>query len=62
MTFGGAPTLLQMAIADAAGEEADVAQSIFVTIFNLAVAGGGFVGGMMLNQLGANSFPWYSYY
>ncbi|PEP71589.1 MFS transporter [Bacillus wiedmannii] len=58
LTFGGAPTLLQTAIADAAGEGADVAQSIFVTIFNLAVAGGGFVGGMMLNQLGAGSFPW----
>ncbi|KFN02751.1 MFS transporter [Bacillus clarus] len=58
LTFGGAPILLQTAIADAAGEGADVAQSIFVTIFNLAVAGGGFVGGMMLNQLGAGSFPW----
>jgi predicted MFS family arabinose efflux permease len=57
LTFGGAPTLLQTAMADAAGEGADVAQSIFVTIFNLSVAGGGFVGGFMLNQTGAGSFP-----
>ncbi|MCY9545694.1 MFS transporter [Lysinibacillus xylanilyticus] len=58
LTFGGAPTLLQTAMADATGEGADVAQSIFVTIFNLSVAGGGFVGGLMLNQMGAGSFPW----
>lgn len=58
LTFGGAPTLLQTAMADVAGKDADVAQSIFVTIFNLSVAGGGFAGGLMLNQAGASSFPW----
>ncbi|MCM3340955.1 MFS transporter [Paenibacillus sp. MER TA 81-3] len=58
LTFGGAPTLLQTAIADAAGEGADVAQSMLVTIFNLAVAGGGIVGGLLLEQMGAGSFPW----
>lgn len=58
LTFGGAPTLLQTAMADATGEGADVAQSIFVTIFNLSVAGGGFIGGLVLNQAGAGSFPW----
>ncbi len=40
LTFGGAPTLLQTALADNAGEAADVAQSMLVTVFNLAVAGG----------------------
>ncbi|QHA07247.1 MFS transporter [Streptomyces broussonetiae] len=58
LTFGGAPTLLQTAIADAAGEGADVAQSMLVTIFNLAVAGGGLVGGVLLGAAGATSFPW----
>ncbi|GGV71594.1 MFS transporter [Streptomyces thermoviolaceus] len=58
LTFGGAPTLLQTAIADAAGEGADVAQSMLVTIFNLAVAGGGLVGGLLLETAGAAAFPW----
>ncbi|MFJ2606707.1 MFS transporter [Streptomyces sp. NPDC087425] len=58
LTFGGAPTLLQTALADAAGRAADTAQSIFVTVFNLAVAGGGLVGGILLNSTGTASFPW----
>jgi predicted MFS family arabinose efflux permease len=58
LTFGGAPTLLQTATADAAGEGADVAQSMLVTVFNLAVAGGGVVGGVLLESAGAASFPW----
>ncbi|MFG3346481.1 MFS transporter [Streptomyces sp. NPDC048018] len=58
LTFGGAPTLLQTSIADAAGDGADVAQSMLVTIFNLAVAGGGVVGGLLLESSGATSFPW----
>jgi predicted MFS family arabinose efflux permease len=57
LTFGGAPTLLQTAIADTAGDGADVAQSMLVTIFNLAVAGGGVVGGLLLEHAGPGSFP-----
>lgn len=57
-TFGGAPTLLQTALADTAGDDADVAQSMLVTIFNLAVAGGGVLGGVLLEALGPASFPW----
>ena len=58
LTFGGAPIMLQTALAGAAGENADVAQSMFVTIFNLAVAGGGVAGALLLNRIGAVSFPW----
>ncbi|WP_201615590.1 MFS transporter [Psychrobacter urativorans] len=58
VTFGGAPILLQTALAGAAGENADVAQSMFVTIFNLAVAGGGVAGALLLSRVGAVSFPW----
>lgn len=58
LTFGGAPTLLQTALADNAGEAADVAQSMLVTVFNLAVAGGGVVGGILLERQGAASLPW----
>lgn len=39
MTFGGAATLLQTALADAAGDGADVAQSMNVVVWNLAIAG-----------------------
>ncbi|MBM7775016.1 putative MFS family arabinose efflux permease [Actinokineospora baliensis] len=58
LTFGGAPTLLQTAIADSAGDSADVAQSMLVTVFNLAVAGGGAIGGVLLEWFGPDSFPW----
>ncbi|MFZ2843802.1 MFS transporter [Psychrobacter sp.] len=58
LTFGGAPIMLQTALAGAAGENADVAQSMFVTIFNLSVAGGGVAGALLLNRIGAVSFPW----
>jgi predicted MFS family arabinose efflux permease len=57
-TFGGAPTLLQTALADSAGEGADVAQSMFVTVFNSAVAAGGVIGGLLLDSTGAESIPW----
>lgn len=58
VTFGGAPTLLQTALAGAAGENADVAQSMFVTIFNLAIAAAGVAGALLLQSLGAMSLPW----
>ncbi|WP_206598003.1 MFS transporter [Sphingomonas sanguinis] len=58
LTFGGAPTLLQTALADCAGDHADVAQSILVTVFNLAVAGGGLTGGLVMDKIGASLLPW----
>lgn len=57
LSFGGAGTLYQNASANAAGEAADVAQSIFVTCWNIAIAGGGLVGGAMLTALGARYLP-----
>ncbi|AHV96683.1 sugar efflux transporter [Paenibacillus sabinae T27] len=58
LTFGGAATLLQTAIADAAGENADTAQSMLVTVWNLAIGGGGIIGAILLETLGVRSFPW----
>lgn len=58
LTFGGAATLLQTALADAAGDGADVAQSMCVTVWNCAIAGGGIVGGFLLETQGVASFPW----
>ncbi|MGU7781643.1 MFS transporter [Burkholderia sp. PU8-34] len=58
LAFGGAATLFQTASANAAGEAADVAQSMIVTVWNLAIAGGGIVGGLLLDGPGAGVMPW----
>lgn len=58
MSFGGAPTLLQTALADVAGDGADIAQSMLVTVFNLAFAGSGVIGGVLLETWGASAIPW----
>ncbi|KAF1047879.1 MAG: Purine ribonucleoside efflux pump NepI [Herbaspirillum frisingense] len=57
ISFGGAPTLLQTALADAAGEHADAAQAMLVTSFNLAFAGSGALGGVLLQTAGAGAIP-----
>jgi predicted MFS family arabinose efflux permease len=56
--WGGVPTLLQTAAGRAGGDQADAAQAMLVTLWNLAMAGGGVVGGVLLDSLGAASFPW----
>ncbi|WP_407321010.1 MFS transporter [Dickeya ananatis] len=56
LAFGGAATLFQTALAKAAGDAADVAQSMLVTAWNTAIAGGGIVGGVLLDSLGAGAF------
>ncbi len=58
LAFGGAATLLQTALVRAAGEAADVAQSMLVTAWNLAIAGGGLAGAMLLDHGGARILPW----
>ncbi len=57
LTFGGAATLLQTALADSAGEGADVALSLNVVAWNSVIAGGGVLGGVLLEQWGAQTFP-----
>lgn len=58
VTFGGSATLLQTASADAAGAGADVAQSVLVTAWNLAIAAGAIIGGVLLETIGVSAFPW----
>lgn len=58
LSFGGAATLFQTASAKTAGDAADVAQAMIVTVWNMAIAGGGLVGGVLLDTLGVASFPW----
>lgn len=57
LTFGGAATLLQTALADAAGKGSDVALSMNVVVWNSAIAGGGLLGGVLLGQWGTSAFP-----
>lgn len=56
--FGGAPTVLQASLALRSHDYADIAQSFFVTIFNIGVALGGFLGGVWLERLGSAGLPW----
>lgn len=58
LAFGGLPALLQTALAKSAGDSADAAQSMLVTVWNLGIAGGGVAGGMLLQGWGVVSFPW----
>lgn len=57
LTFGGAATLLQTASADTAGADADLAQSMIVTVWNSAIAGGGVFGGLLLQAFGPAALP-----
>ncbi|OSM95431.1 MFS transporter [Lonsdalea populi] len=60
LAFGGAATLFQTALAKTAAKHgdgaADVAQSMLVTAWNTAIAGGGIVGGVLLERLGVGAF------
>lgn len=55
LAFGGCATLFQTANANAAGPAADLAQSMLVTMWNAAIAGGGLAGGLLLERFGAAS-------
>lgn len=57
-SFGGASTQMQTAAADSAGNHVDVVQAMVTTAWNLAIASGGVIGGVLLNNAGATSFPW----
>lgn len=57
-SFGGASTQMQTAAADSAGNHVDVVQAMVTTAWNLAIASGGVIGGVLLNNAGAASFPW----
>ncbi|MFI1830105.1 MFS transporter [Streptomyces sp. NPDC020412] len=56
--WGGVPTLLQTAAADAAGDAVDAAQALLVTLWNAAMAAGGALGGVLLERAGTAALPW----
>lgn len=57
-TFAGASTLLQTAVSDATGPDADVANSMLTTAANLAIFSAGTTGGILLDNAGPGLFPW----
>lgn len=58
LAFGGVATVFQTASAEAAGDLADIAQSLIVTVWNLAIAGGGVLGAMTIILVGPGALPW----
>lgn len=60
LAFGSSPSLFIGAAINAAGEAADVAQSITITVFSGSIAVGGLVGGLLLAGLGTASITWAS--
>lgn len=58
VAFGAVPTLFQTALARRAGAAADLAQSMLVTGWNLAIAGGGVAGGVLLQASGPRQLGW----
>ncbi|MGF7240051.1 putative MFS family arabinose efflux permease [Pseudomonas oryzihabitans] len=58
LTFGGAATLLQTALADTAGSGADAALAMNVVTWNSAIAGGGILGGLLLEGIGPQALSW----
>ncbi|GAA1741845.1 MFS transporter [Isoptericola hypogeus] len=57
LAFGGVATLVQTALAEAAGAAGDVAQSMSVMTWNAGIAGGGILGGLVLNGWGPGPLP-----
>ncbi|ODP31577.1 MFS transporter [Pandoraea sp. ISTKB] len=58
LAVGGFATITQTALSRLAGESMDVAQSMYTTGWNTAVAAGGAIGGMLLARAGAGGFAW----
>ena len=58
LAVGGFATITQTALSRFAGDSVDVAQSMYTTGWNTAVAAGGVVGGILLDRAGSTSFAW----
>jgi predicted MFS family arabinose efflux permease len=58
LAVGGFATITQTALSRFAGKSVDVAQAMYTTAWNTAVAAGGSVGGILLNRAGIGSLSW----
>ncbi|GAA3485668.1 MFS transporter [Streptomyces yanii] len=57
-THGGIPTLMQTAGVRAAPHDPDTANSLWVTGWNIGMAGGSLLGGAVLTGAGTGALPW----
>ncbi|GCD95649.1 MFS transporter [Embleya hyalina] len=57
-THGGIPTLMQTAGVRAAPRDPDTANSLWVTGWNIGMAGGSLLGGTVLAGAGSEALPW----
>lgn len=57
-THGGIPTLMQTAGLRAAPQDPDTANSLWVTGWNIGMAGGSLLGGVVLTGAGTGALPW----
>ena len=55
--FGGSGSVQQTALTNAAGSAVDAAQSVLVTGWNIGIAAGGALGGVVLGSAGAGALP-----
>lgn len=59
VAFGAAPTLIQVALIDAAGQaRAEVATAMQTAVYNVGIAAGSLAGGLALDHGGAGTLPW----
>lgn len=59
LAYGAAPTLLQTELIRASGPaNADLATALQTTVYNVGIAAGSLVGGIILGRLGAGFLPW----
>lgn len=58
--FGAAPTVLQTGLGRCAKNYIDIAQALFVTVFNFAIALGGFWGSVIIDKIGLGGLPLFS--
>ncbi|MFD3998038.1 MFS transporter [Streptomyces sp. NPDC058583] len=58
VTHGGIPALVQTAGVRAASQDPDTANALWVTGWNVAMAGGSLLGGAVLTGAGTTALPW----
>ncbi|MDQ1158883.1 putative MFS family arabinose efflux permease [Sphingomonas sp. SORGH_AS 950] len=56
LAYGGVATLFSTALTRICGEATDVGLSMLVTAWNMAIAGGGIIGGLLLEKIGVAAF------
>jgi len=58
--YGNSSTLFMAAVINASGPAANVGQSMVTLVFSIAIAGGGLIGGIVVDGLGTKSIMWVS--